>query len=156
MKLHKLLLFGVICSAGLLLSSTALAGIYADDLAKCFVSSTSTSDRNSLVKWMFTSAALHPAVKSIVSVSAAQQKVSDQFMAKLTERLMFESCKTQLQQAMQYEGPLALQAGFQGLGQVAGRELFSDPSVARAMGNLKNYIDKQKMEKLLGPPEREN
>ena len=151
MKQPKLFILWAFCSLSLFISSSALAGIYSDDLAKCFVSATTIADRNGLVKWMFTSAALHPAVKSIVTVSPAQQKVSDQFMAKLSERLMFESCKTQMAEAVRYEGPMALQAGFQGLGQVAGRELFSDPSVAKAMGNLNNYIDKQRMEKLLGP-----
>ena len=110
MKQHKLSLLWAICSVGLFVSSPALGGVYAEDLAKCFVSSTTTSDRNGLVKWMFTSAAQHPAVKSIVSVSDAQQKESNKFMAQLFERLIFESCKTQTKLAVQYEGPLALQA----------------------------------------------
>ena len=126
------------------------AGVYSDDLAKCFVSSTTTGDRNGLVRWMFTAAASHPAVNSIVTVTDVQRRESDKYMARLSERLMFETCKKETEQAVKYEGQLALQTGFQVLGQVAGRELFSDPSVAKAMGNLNSYPSREKMESLLG------
>jgi hypothetical protein len=129
---------------------SATAGVYSDDLAKCFVNSTTTGDRNGLVRWMFTSAASHPAVSSIVTVSEAQHRDSDKYMARLSERLLFEACKKETEQAVKYEGQLALQTGFQVLGQVAGRELFADPSVSKAMSNLNSYINKEKMDGLLG------
>lgn len=153
--MNKLLVTGVgSVFAMVLFVMPVMAGVYSDDLAKCFVNSTTTGDRNSLVRWMFTSAASHPAVSSIVTVSDAQRRDSDKYMAKLSEKLLFEACKKETEQAVKYEGQLALQAGFQVLGQVAGRELFSDPSVSRAMGNLNSYINKEKMEGLLGsvPP----
>lgn len=148
---NQLLSMGVgIFFTVVLFIAPAMAGVYSDDLAKCFVNSTTTGDRNGLVKWMFTSAAYHPAVSSIVTVSEAQRRDSDKYMAKLSERLLFEVCKKETEQAVKYEGQLALQAGFQTLGQVAGRELFADPSVAKALTNLNSYIDKSKMDSLLG------
>jgi len=136
--------------AVVLVPVSARAGVYSDDLAKCFVNSTTTGDRNGLVRWMFTAAASHPAVNSIVMVSDAQRRESDKYMARLSERLMFDACKKETEQAVKYEGQLALQTGFQVLGQVAGRELFSDPSVSKAMGNLNSYLNREKMESLLG------
>lgn len=146
-----LLAMGSVCAA-VLFPASAIAGVYSDDLAKCFVSSTTVGDRNGLVRWMFTSAASHPAVDSIVTVSDAQRRESDKYMARLSERLLFDACKKETEQAVKYEGQLALQSGFQVLGQVAGRELFSDPSVSKAMGNLNSYLNKEKIERLLGTP----
>ena len=146
---NRLLAMGSMLAA-MLCHASAIAGVYSDDLAKCFVRSTTTGDRNGLVRWMFTSAASHPAVNSIVTVSDAQRRESDKSMARLSERLLFDACKKETEQAVKYEGQLALQSGFQTLGQVAGRELFSDPSVSKAMGNLNSYLNREKMESLLG------
>lgn len=131
--------------------SPAYAGPYSDDLAKCLVESTTTSDKNALVKWMFAMAALHPAVKSIASITEAERTQSSRSTAQLFERLLTESCRTQTQQAVKYEGAAALQTGFQMLGQVAARELFADPNVARGLADLENHIDSQKMKRALDP-----
>ncbi len=129
----------------------AYAGPYSDGLARCLVESTTTADKNALVKWMFAMAALHPAVKSIASITEAERIQSSRGTAQLFERLLTESCRTQTQQAVKYEGAAALQTGFQMLGQVAARELFADPSVARGLADLENHIDSQKMKRALDP-----
>lgn len=129
----------------------AHAGPYSDGLARCLVESTTTADKNALVKWMFAMAALHPAVKSIASITEAERIQSSRGTAQLFERLLTESCRTQTQQAVKYEGAAALQTGFQMLGQVAARELFADPSVARGLADLENHIDSQKMKRALDP-----
>lgn len=131
--------------------SPAHAGPYSDDLAKCLVESTTTSDKNALVKWMFAMAALHPAVKSIASITEAERTQSSRDTAQLFERLLTESCRTQTRQAVKYEGATALQTGFQMLGQVAARELFADPGVARGLADLENHIDSQKMKQAIDP-----
>lgn len=150
MQQIRMAVFGVVFSLALFSSELALPGIYTDDMARCLVNSTSVAERNGLVKWMFASAALHPAVKSIASISEGQRQESDKYMAQLVQKLLFESCRTQTQQAVKYEGQLAFQSSFEVLGQVAARDLFSEPSVAKGMSNLNNYIDKQKMQTLLG------
>jgi predicted GNAT family N-acyltransferase len=127
------------------------AGPYSDDLAKCLVESTTAADKNALVKWMFATAALHPAVKSIASVTDAERAQSTRSTAELFEKLLTESCRTPAQQAVKYEGAAALQTGFQMLGQVAARELFADPGVTHGLAELENYIDSQKIEQALAP-----
>ena len=62
--------------------------------------------------------------------------------------LLAERCKEQTKKAVKYEGPAAIQLGFQVLGQVAGSDLFSSPEVAKGMAGLEKYIDKQKLEML--------
>ena len=132
-------------------AGAAHAGPYSDDLAKCLVESTTATDKNALVKWMFAMAALHPAVKSIASITEAERTQSSRSTAQLFERLLTESCRTQTRQAVKYEGAAALQTGFEMLGQVAARELFADPNVARGLADLENHIDSQKMKQALDP-----
>jgi hypothetical protein len=132
-------------------AGTAQAGPYSDDLAKCLVESTTAADKNALVKWMFATAALHPAVKSIASVTDAERAQSTRSTAELFVKLLTESCRAQAQQAVKYEGATALQTGFQILGQVAARELFADPNVAQGLAELEQYIDSRKIEQALAP-----
>jgi hypothetical protein len=132
-------------------AATAHAGPYSDDLAKCLVESTTSADKNALVRWMFATAALHPAVKSIASVTEAERTQSNRAIARLFENLVAETCRAQTQQAVKYEGAAALQTGFQILGQVAARELFSDPSVTKGMADLERHFDAQKLQRALNP-----
>ncbi|TXH74986.1 hypothetical protein [Thiobacillus sp.] len=132
-------------------AGAAQAGPYSDDLAKCLVESTTTTDKNALVKWMFATAALHPAVKSIASITDAERAKSTRSTAELFVKLLTESCRAQAQQAVKYEGATALQTGFQILGQVAARELFADPNVAQGLAELEQYIDSRKIEQALAP-----
>ena len=131
--------------------ASGIAGPFSDDLGKCLVRSTTDADKNYLVKWMFASAALHPAVKSIASVSDAERTELNRNTARLVEKLLTESCRSETQQAVKNEGPGTLQASFQILGQVAGRGLFTDPAVARSMASFEDYLDKPKLEALFGP-----
>jgi len=132
-------------------AGAAQAGLYADDLARCLVESTTAADKNALVKWMFATMALHPAVKSIASVTDAERTRSTRSTAELFEKLLIGSCRTQAQQAVKYEGAIALQSGFQILGQVAARELFADPNVAHGLAELEKYIDSPKIGQVLAP-----
>lgn len=156
MKYIKFAAIGAAFSLALLATQSATAGPYADEMAKCLVTSTSEADKNFLVKWMFAAAALHPAVKSISSVTDAQRNELNVKTAKLFERLLTESCKKQVQTAIKYEGQSTIESAFQVLGQVAARGLFSDPAVNGFIAQLGNHIDKQKMESVIGAPKKTN
>ena len=131
-----------------LMSTAANAGIYGDDMAKCLVSSTTTQDRSVLVKWIFAAAASNPEVKSMVSVTERQRDKLNKSIAKLFERLLTDSCRKETQAAYKYEGKATISSSFNLLGQVAGRELFSDPNVTKSVSGLAQYIDQKKMNDL--------
>ena len=150
MKL-TIVLASVALALAALSSGPAVAGPYSDELAKCLVRSTTDADKTYLVRWLFASVSTHPAVRSIASVSDAERNELNRNAAKLFERLITESCKTQTQEAVKYEGPATLQSSFEVLGQVAGRGLLSDPAVSRSMAEFANYLDKQKLENVFGP-----
>jgi len=126
----------------------ALAGPYADDMAKCLVRSTTAADRSSFVRWFFTAAASHPAVQSLAAVTPEQRDEANKSTAELFQRLLTESCRKEVQQAVKYEGPQTIGSSFQVFGEVAGRELFTDPAVTQAMGGFEKYFDKQKLAEL--------
>jgi hypothetical protein len=147
------LLVNLAAALAALCGSPALAGPYADDLSKCLVRSTTVADKHALVKWMFATAALHPDVRSIASVSPEQRVEINKNLAALFERLLTVACRKETREALQFEGPSTMESSFQVLGQVAGRELFSDPQVASGMANTFKYIDAKKLQEL-APPAR--
>ena len=128
--------------------STASAGVYADDLAKCLVSSTTENDRIELVRWMFSAASLHPAVEPISSVTAADLDAANKTIADLVVKLLTDSCRAETKDALKYEGSTTLETAFTVLGQVAGQELFSSPEVAAALAGLEHHMDAEKLGEL--------
>lgn len=148
-KIASLFFVALVFATGFM-PKPAIAGPYSDDLAKCLVSNTTDADKTLLTKWFFAVASLNPALGKISNITDAQRESIDKKMAKLYERLITESCKTQAQQAVKYEGASALEVGFRVLGFVAGRELFASPKVREGIKGLDKYVDKEKLKKVLG------
>ena len=143
-----------VCLVGFLLalSTSVKAGPYTNDLGKCLVESTTVADKVNLVKWMFTAASLHPAVKSIASVSDAELDSANKATAELFVSLLTESCREQTQKAVRYEGQAAIEEGFRVLGQVAAKELFTSPEVAAGMAGLQRHFDTEKLQAVFVGP----
>ena len=132
----------------LLVPGFATAGAYSDDVAKCMVSGTSPKDKAELVRWIFSIAALHPELASISTVSPDTRSELNRGTAKLVERLITDTCRVAVQDAIRYEGPAAIEASFNVLGQVAMRELMTDQKVKSGFEAFAQYIDKAKFEAL--------
>ncbi|HEX3397087.1 MAG TPA: hypothetical protein VHS76_10330 [Steroidobacteraceae bacterium] len=145
-------LYAVTACVAMVYGPSAMAGVFADDLGKCLVNSTTKENRADLIRWLFVAAAHHPAVKPIASVSPAQQEESDKQMGTLFMKLLTESCKTEAQKALQAEGAVTIQTAFEVLGKVAGQELFSSPEVAGNLKGLAKYIDGDKIKALATAP----
>ncbi len=146
MKNALLALFAL--SVLLLSPSPVKAGVETDALTQCLLASTSTQDRQDLVRWVFSAASLHPAVSPIFSITAEQLDGANQGMGGLLERLMTVDCRDETIAAVKVEGELAIQTSFTILGQVAGQELFNSPEVAQALSGLDKHVDMQKIEAL--------
>ncbi len=132
-------------SRGLLLLAVAappaFAGPASDALGQCLVRGTSADDRSVMVRWIFATGSLHPAVQSLASVGDAARDRANREMAQLMQRLLVQTCRAEAAQAMQRDGLPALQAGFEALGRVATQELFSEPHVAAGVGGMVPYLD---------------
>lgn len=132
----------------LLLAATpppASAGVYTDDLSRCLVSRTTPAQKDILVNWIFSAMSRNPSVAPYVSIPDAKRKQFNIEMAGLFQSLMTVTCKQEMQLAVKYEGKEAIASGFNTLGQVAGRELFLSPAVAKEMSALDKYLDKDKL-----------
>lgn len=133
----------------LFMLSPAQAGPYSDELGQCLVESTSTKDRNALVRWLFASASAHPAVSSIIWITPEQLDESNRETGALFNRILLESCREETKRALKYEGQTTMQASMEILGRVAGQELFGSPEVNQALTGLEQYLDDEDFESLL-------
>lgn len=129
---------------------SARAGIYGDDLSKCLVKNTSAADKSALVQWMFFAMALNSNVASLTAIPESRRIEVDKSMASLLERLLADSCATETQAAVKYEGSNAIGESFKLLGQVATQEMMTDPAVAQGIGNFAKYLNKDRLEKVFG------
>jgi hypothetical protein len=123
-------------------ASSAQAGVYTDDLSKCLVSQSSDADKVALMQWFFAAMALHPAVRTLAPMTAAQHDAYNKTGAELMQRLMLVDCRTQTVTAIKYEGATAIATSFAVLGQVAARGLMSDPTVTAGMQKMNDYMNK--------------
>jgi hypothetical protein len=131
----------ILAIAGLLLSSPAAAGIFADDLARCTVSSSTPEDRRLLVRWIFIVAASNPEFSDLASISATQRENGFRGVARVFDRLLLRDCRSQSVAAMRNEGGAGLEAGFRSLGQLAGREMMTSPAGLSSLQDLGRYMD---------------
>jgi hypothetical protein len=97
--------------------------------------------------------ALHPDVQSSsVVVTPEQRGALSKQTAQLFQRLLTESCLKETREAIRYEGSSAIQSSFSLLGQVAMRELLTDPKVAEGIAEFSKYMDEKKFKELTDPP----
>lgn len=127
----------------------ASAGPYADDLAKCFVQSSTSHDKTVFVQWLFAEISLHPSLQSMSSVTDQQRNSITKEASDYYQRLMFKDCRQQTVAALKYEGVTALLLGFRALGGAAMREMMSNPKTRAGLAAFNTSLDKQKMAELL-------
>lgn len=149
MKLARLAV--IVLFASLACAPALLAGPYGDDMAKCLVKSASPQDRTLLVRWVFSVLALHPDLASMSTITPQQRDAMNKASGALFERLLFDACKTETQQAILNEGLQTMEYAFNVLGQVATRNMFTNAQVQDGMKGFTKYIDQEKLKALAAP-----
>jgi hypothetical protein len=102
-------------------------------------------DRKDLAKWLFTAMAAHADMKPLAAVPEEVAEGASKTAGTLFTRLLTETCASEVTAALKAGGPMAIQVGFQTLGQLAMQELMTDKDVAAAMGRLDKHLDRQKL-----------
>ncbi|MGI8841512.1 MAG: hypothetical protein ACR2F8_12135 [Caulobacteraceae bacterium] len=125
-------------------TTTASAGVYADDLSRCLVSSTSDADSAMLVRWMFSSLSANPVLKAMTTVTEGQREAYNKAVAALFERLLTVDCRKPYVEALKYEGGTVTETSFGVLGGAAVRGLMNQKDVAAQLQKLSTYLDKNK------------
>lgn len=128
--------------------SSAHAGVYADDLSRCLVKSTTPEDQVAFMVWMFSALGAHPAVKGYTTFTDEQRDAASAKAAGLMQRLMIEDCRKETVAGIRYEGQTAVLSAFNVFGQAAVRDLMTDPAVTKSLEALGEHIDGGKFEAL--------
>lgn len=126
---------------GALSQDRALAGPYVDEMGKCLAAATTDEDRTELVRWLLAAVTLHPDVSDVSAMTPAQRTAIFRSSAVLLERLLAESCPTEVRAAVQNEGPTAVREALVVLGRVAMERLTEDPTVTRGIGEMLLYLN---------------
>jgi len=138
----------IVIIATLAFVNLAHASPQVEALGRCVADSTTGKDRKDLARWLFVAMSAHPEMKSISNVPDSETEEVSRVAGALFTRLLADSCPTQVKAAVQSGGPMAIQAAFTVLGQLAMQELMTDKDVARTMGILERHIDRQKLDAL--------
>ena len=101
------------------------------------------------MQWIFAVIAVHPALRSITSVSDTTRDDLNRSVAHVIERLLSESCRIEARAALASGNTGMLENSFGILGQTAMVDLFSDPAVIAALSGLEKYFDSAKLQKAL-------
>lgn len=129
-------------------STGATAGAFTDDMSKCVVAKSTTDDRTTLMVWMFSAIASHPAVQPMANVSDSERARLTKKVGEFVVRLLTVDCREQTLAALKYEGASAFRDAFELFGQVAMQGLIKDPAVAQHFDALKGAFDDPKMQSL--------
>ncbi|MBW8848788.1 MAG: hypothetical protein JF607_27990 [Burkholderiales bacterium] len=132
------------------LPMSAHAGPKADALAACLGDNTTGKDRKDLARWMFVAMAAHPEIKELSKASEAARDEADQIMGRLVTTLLAERCPAQTREVMQQEGTAGMFNAFRVLGELAMKELMSNPEVSKSLGSYERYLDQAKLKAALG------
>jgi len=135
--------------AFLIVAPAVMSSEYSDNLSECLLISTTEEDKNSLVRWMFTSIALYPALEEVADISLASREQANREMAELIVKLLARSCYSETRLALQNEENSALVASFSVFGQLAAASLFSAPNVAADLASIETYISAEDLESRL-------
>ena len=137
-----------IAAATLLSAGSAKAEVYADDLKRCMVASTSPEDRLAFVRWLFGATADHPAVSDFSNVTETHRQEATTTTARLIERLVLKDCRPQAILALRYEGFAAVEEAFGAVGEIAMGDLMADEGVAAELDKLGTETDEARWQAL--------
>ena len=140
----------LVCAALLIVAQPALASPQGDALAQCLIRTTTPADKVGLIQWIFSTMSLNPQVKPLASISADNRTRINRDTAALFQQLLTKRCVKEAREAIQRDGKSAVSQAFNQLGQMAARDIFSDPEVMRGMSEFTGFIDNRAMEQALG------
>lgn len=119
-------------------------------LSTCLADNTSGKDRRDLATWVFFAMSAHPDMTTHMrSETEAAVLISNVKTGQLFNRLVNESCINELRSVTKAIGPQGVEAAFKTLGELAMRELMSNPQVNKRFGDVYKFIDLPALEKAL-------
>lgn len=144
----KVLVKTLALTAALISGSPAFSMTPTEIFANCLADSLNGKERKNLAKWIFLSITVHPEIKSYANVSAKDKGETDKYVGELVTRLLTEECPRELKAAND-SNPLAVQKGFEMVGQVAMQELMTNQETMAALTGYVQYADQEKIARII-------
>lgn len=144
---RRLLALGLIAATLVFPSAPTLAQP-GNALGTCLVDSLNGRERKQLAQWIFFGMAAHAELAAFTTITADDRTELDEITGSLITRIMTEDCGDEAQNAIQANGPAAIQSAFEMVGNVAMMELMADPNVATSLMNYQRYLDQEKFNAL--------
>lgn len=110
-------------------------------LGRCFVLKTTGADRLLIARWLAGAMGSGSATKDLVTVNQARKTATDQGMAQLFTRLFTQDCAEQAAPLMKARDSKGVEAAGGMLGEIAMRELMSDPAVSASIFGYMKFLD---------------
>ena len=142
MATKKLLLALTLC---LSLPSYANTELYANDLAKCMVTSLSDNDKRTIQTMSLQMMFAHPNFIQKNPYSAYEIAQTKRQIGALFTRLIAKDCTREFLLAVHYDGEAAVEGAVGKLGQYAFADIMSYPAVQAYSMDIANYMDEQKI-----------
>ncbi|MAM87844.1 MAG: hypothetical protein CME36_11120 [unclassified Hahellaceae] len=139
-KLLKITAFALVS----ILSLPAYSQDNTQVFANCLADSLNGKERKELAKWIYLSMSVHPTLQSYSKSSDEDREQIDQRIGELVTRLLTENCPSELRAANKTDS-LAIQRGFEFVGQVAMQEIMTNKATAEALAGYARYIDQEKI-----------
>ena len=140
--MKKFIIF-ILISLGI--TTPAISGEHANALSQCLVSNTTEEDKGVRARWVFSTLSQHPSIGSMSTLTKNATTTADRDMAQLVETFMYNKCKIQVKNALQNEGPKAIELSIRQYAQVTGQEILKDPSITNNVTNLAQHLDMMKL-----------
>jgi hypothetical protein len=126
--------------------------VLANELGRCIVSKTTGEDRIAVAGWMLAALASAPQLKGVAEVAPARKDAADRGMARTYTRLIAKDCESQSRALFATRKPEAFGAASRPLGEIAMRELMSDPATMAALAAYANYLDNDDFKDVIPSP----
>lgn len=110
-------------------------------LGQCFVLKTTGSDRLLIARWLAGAMGAGAATKDLLTVDQARKTATDREMAQLFTRLFTKDCAAQATPLMKARDSKGVEAAGGMLGEIAMRELMSDPAVSASIFGYMQFVD---------------
>lgn len=130
-------------------ATIAMPNEHASRLAQCISLSTTGKDRLVTARWLATSMASAPLLADALSVNTGKKREIDIAMGALFTRLFTVDCRAEAAPLFKNRDTLGIEAASGRLGEIAMKELMSDPVAMVAIVEYAKYADNDAFAKLV-------
>jgi hypothetical protein len=146
---HKILLSITLGIYGISFTTVSMANPKIEAAKRCLGDNTTGKERKELAKWIFIAIAAHPEIRDLSNVTPDISDKSSQSTGLLMNSLILDKCSQEMRALISESGPSAVELPFKFLGELAMKELMTDPSVTASIQGFIRYYDKEKADKVL-------